>query len=255
MKPKLFVLVVVLLLIALVPALVSGASQAKPSQTVKVRLDVRKPIGPQLDAQLGVSAKGPRSINATVVNPSRGPAAQAPQPNAVYGLLNDSFENGTGNWGFLENGFSPVGWDATDYLAKRGNYSLYSAAWWNDPYSNPFYDNDMESWAYTDMDLQGAQRVQVRFQHRTDTEFSYDYFLWCGSADGFWYDCDGYTGSTNGKWRLVTLDSKNNPIYANMLNEPFASFAFIFVSDFIFTDTGTFVDPVRIRAWGPSPSN
>ena len=40
-----------------------------------------------------------------------------------------------------------------------------------------------------------------------------------------------------------------------MLNEPFASFAFIFVSDFIFTDTGTCVDPVRIRAWGPSPSN
>ena len=82
MKPKLFVLVVVLLLLALVPALVSGASQAKPSKTGSVKIDIRQPIGPQLDAQLGVGAKGPRSINATVVNPSRGPAAQAPQPNA-----------------------------------------------------------------------------------------------------------------------------------------------------------------------------
>ena len=101
------------------------------------------------------------------------------------------------------------------------------------------------------MDLQGAQRVQVRFQHRTDTEYGYDAFLYCGSADGFSYDCEYYTGSTNGKWRLVTLDSKNNPIYADMLGSPFASFAFIFMTDGSVVDTGTFVDVLRIRAWGP----
>jgi len=249
MKAKLIVLVVVLLLIAMVPALVMAGSGAKPSKTGSVVIDARKPIGPQLDAQLGVGAKGPRAAHMVNLSAPRG--GNAIQPNAVYGLLNESFENGTGNWSFYEGGFSPVGWDATDYMAKRGDYSFYSAGWWNDPYSNPFYDNDMYSWAWTDMDLQGAQRVQVRFQHRTDTEYGYDAFLYCGSADGISYDCEYYTGSTNGKWRLVTLDSKNNPIYANMLGSPFASFAFIFESDFSVVDTGTFVDVMRIRAWGP----
>ncbi len=245
-------IVVVLLLLALVPALVSGASQAKPSKTGRVTIDIRQPIGPQLDAQLGVG-KAPRS--ARMVNLSAPRGGNAIQPNAVYSLLNDSFENGTGNWSFGEFGASSVGWDATDYLAKRGNYSLYSAGWWNDPYTNPFYDDNMESWAWTDMDLQGARRIQIRFQHRTDTEFFYDNFYWCGSSDGFFYNCEYFTGSTNGKWRLVQWDSKNNPVAADMLDSPFASFAFIFESDFIFTDTGTFVDPIRIRAWGPSPSN
>ena len=252
MKPKLFVLVVVLLLIALVPALVSGASQAKPSKTGSVRLDISKPLGPQLDAQLGAGAKGPRS--ARMVNLSAPRGGNTIQPNAVYGLVNDGFEDGAGNWGFYEGG-SLVGWDVTDYLAKRGQYSLYSAAYGNDPYVNPYYDNDMFSWAYTDMDLQGARRIQIRFQHRTDTEFFYDTFYYCVSSDSVFYDCGYYTGSTNGKWRLVTLDSNTNPVVASILDSPFASFAFVFESDSSIVDTGTFVDAVRIRAWGPSPSN
>ncbi len=251
MKAKMVVLVVVLLLVAMVPALVMAGGQAKPEKTASVRIDIRQPLGPQLDAQLGVSSRGPRAVNAVVAPSSRGPAAQPPQPNAVYGLLNDGFENGTSNWGFYEYGFSPVGWDPTTIDSKRGQYSLYSAAWFNDEYSNPFYDNDMESWAYTDMDLQGARRVQVRFQFKNDSEFGYDLFLWCASADGFFYDCEGHTGSTNGKWRLVTMDSRNNAIMANTLDSPDASFAFIFVSDFSIVDTGAFVDVLRIRAWGP----
>ena len=252
MKPKLVVLVVVLLLVAMVPALVMAQSQAKPQQTARITIDARQPLGPQLDAQLGVSARGPRAIHAVGVG---APRANGPQPQAVYGLLNEGFENGTANWGFLEQGFSPVGWDPTTYDSKRGQYSLYSAAYNNDPFVNPYYDDDMESWAYTDMDLQGARRVQVRFQFKNDSELGYDYFFWCASADGFSYDCESHTGSTNGKWRLVEMDSRNNAILANTLDSPFASFAFIFYSDFIYTDTGAFVDAMRIRAWGPSPSN
>ena len=250
MKPKLIVLVVVLLLVAMVPALVMAQSQAKPQQTARVTLDIRQPLGPQLDAQLGVSARGPRAVNAVVVPSSRGPAAQAPQPNAVYGLLNDGFENGTAAWNFAEYG-SPVGWDPTTLESKRGDYSFYAAAYNNDEYTNPFYDNDMESWAYTDMDLQGARRVQVRFQFKNDSEFGYDFFLWCASADGVWYDCEAHTGSTNGKWRLVNMDSRNNAILANTLDSPFASFAFIFYTDGSIVDRGAFVDVLRIRAWGP----
>ncbi len=248
MKPKLIVLVVVLLIVAMVPALAMAKSQPKPEQMGRIRIDARQPIGPQIDAQLGVGARGPRS--ATMVAHS---ARTSVRSNAVYGLLNEGFEDGVYNWDFYEFGFSPVGWDATDYMAKRGQYSLYSAAYNNDPFSNPFYDNDMESWAYTNMDLQGARRVQMRFQFKSDTEFSYDYFFICGSADGFSYDCYYHTGSTNNKWRLVQLDSRTDPILAGMLDEPFASFAFVFLSDFSVVDRGTFVDALRIRAWGPSP--
>ncbi len=246
MKSKLVVLVVILLLVAMVPALVMAQNQAKPEQTARVTIDIRQPLGPQLDAQLGVSARGPRSIRAVVA-----PASRGPQPQAVYGLLNDGFENGTGNWSFAEYGFSPVGWDPTTLESKRGDYSFYSAAYNNDEYSYPFYEDDMESWAWTDMDLQGARRVQVRFQFKNDSEFGYDYFLWCASADGFFYDCEGHTGSTNGKWRLVTMDSRNNAILANTLGSPFASYAFIFYTDGSIVDRGAFVDVMRIRAWGP----
>ena len=258
MKPKLIVLAVVLLVVAMIPALASAKNQAKPQKMVRVTVDITKPLGPQLDAQLGVTSRGPRAINAPgVARPRAG--SNSIQPNVVYALLNTSFE--APNWpstsgnadGFLfaEFGFSPVGWDATDYRDKRGNQSLYSAGWLNDPYVNPFYDDDMESYAFYPADLTGARRVQARFQYRSDTEFSYDYFLWCSSTDGTFFNCDGHTGSTNGTWRLVTLDSKTSPIMADMLDEPGAMFGFIFVSDFIFTDEGTYIDPMRVRAWGP----
>jgi hypothetical protein len=251
MKAKMVVLVVVLLLVAMVPALVMAGSQAKPEQTASIHIDIRKPLGPQLDAQLGVSARGPRSVNAVVVPSSRGAAAQAPQPNAVYGLLNEGFEGSLSAWNFAEYG-SPVGWDSTMLDSKRGQYSFYSAAYNNDEFAYPYYDNDMEAWAWTDMDLQGARRVQVRFQFKNDSELGWDYFWWCASADGWNYYCDGHTGSTNDKWRLVTMDSRNNPILADALGSPFASFAFIFTSDpYCCVDTGAFVDVLRIRAWGP----
>ena len=252
MKPKLLVLVVVLLLVAMVPALASAKSQAKPQRTVRVTIDVTKPIGPQLDAQLGTTSRGPRAVNAPPQLGRRG--ANGPLPTAVYALLNDSFEApwpASPNWVFAEAGASPVGWDATAYKAKRGNQSLYSAGYFNDPFVNPYYDNDMESYAFYAMDLQGARRVQVRFQYLSDTEFAFDYFLWCSSDDGVTFLCDGHTGSTNNTWRLVTLDSKNSTIMTDLLNEPFAYFGYIFVSDFSIVDRGTFVDVLRIRAWGP----
>ena len=60
MKAKMVVLVVVLLLVAMIPALAMAKGGAKPEATGTVRIDIRQPIGPQLDAQLGVSSRGPR---------------------------------------------------------------------------------------------------------------------------------------------------------------------------------------------------
>ena len=85
MKPKLVVLVVVLLLVAMIPALVMAQGQAKPQKMGRVTLDIRQPVGPQLDAQLGVGAKGPRAVGAPLVARSRATSAGI-QPNAVYAL-------------------------------------------------------------------------------------------------------------------------------------------------------------------------
>ncbi len=168
MKPKLVVLVVVLLLLAMVPAMAMAKAPAKPQQTGKVHIDIREPIGPQLDAQMGVSSRGPRSADTMIrLAPRTGSNVQ---PNAVYALLNDGFEAPWPgpNWYFGEFGYSPVGWDATSLMSRFGQQSLYSAAYNNDEFANPYYDNDMFSFAVYSMDLQGAQRAQVRFQFKSD---------------------------------------------------------------------------------------
>lgn len=253
MNKKPFVIVVVLLLLAFVPALVMANGQAKPAKTVKIVLDASQPLAPQIEAQLGAKPNAPGTAQARVVTVGRGPAAQGPKPNAVLVNLNESFENGTANWGFAELGFSPVGWDPTTLARKRGQYSFYSAAYNNDEFVNPYYDNDMESLAWTTMDLQGARRLQIRFQYMSDTEFGYDYFFWCISPDQVNYECGGHTGSTNDTWRLVKLDSRGDPVMASLLDSPNAELLFVFYSDFSIVDRGTFVDALRIRATGQNP--
>jgi len=255
MKPKLVVVVIVLLLVAMVPALAMAKSQAKPSKTGSVVLDTRQPLGPQLDAQMGEGKNGPRSASAF---DSRIASRGGAQSRAVYGLLLDNFEAPWAeglNWGFGELGFSPVGWDITDIESRGGNWSLYSAGWWNDPWSNPYYDNDMYSYAEYPMDLQGAQRVQVRFYYMSDTEYGWDTFYWCSYDGWFTLYCDYFTGSTNGKWRQVKIDSNKSAALSESLGSPFASFVFLFESDSSVVERGTFVDQMLIRAWGPQPSN
>ena len=256
MKPKLLVFVVVLLLLAMVPALAMAKSQAKPQRMGSVVLNMSQPYGPQLRAQLpGGKGNAPEGLAAGA---ARAASSQGILPQAVYGLLNDSFEppnwpstiGGAPGWSFFELG-SPVGWDSTTLKAKRGTRSLYAAGYNNNPLLNPYYDDNMLSGAFYDMDLQGAKRVQVRFQYMNDSEFGYDYFLWCVSPDMFTLYCDYHTGSTNNTWRLIQLDSRNNPYLADALNSPFATFGVIFYSDGSIVDRGAFVDVARIRAWGP----
>ncbi|HRN66875.1 MAG TPA: hypothetical protein PK205_03980 [Promineifilum sp.] len=255
MKPKVLVLTVVLLLMAMVPTFVMAKSQAKPEKMGRVRIDIRQPIGPQLDAQLGVSSRGPRSAT-MALKPmvSRGVGIQ---PNAVYGQTIDNFEPpmwpSSPEWIFAEWGLSYVGWDSSDYEARGGDYSLYSSGW---PFNDPYYDNDMLSLAFRPMDLQGARRLRVRFYHMSDVEFGWDSFYWCGTADGIWFNCEYYTGSTNGKWRQVVLDTnKGDWALDGMLGSPWAAFGFIFESDSSITYRGTFVDQFFMRSWGPQPSN
>lgn len=250
MKPKVVILLVFVLLLAMVPALVMAQSQAKPQHTFRVVIDSRLPIGPQIAAVLGGSKPG-----------GNAPAQSAPaklgiQPKAVQVLLNEGFEGawpaGTG-WTIYDLSFSGYNWGATDYIRKRGQQSAWSAGDGGDPYFWPYYENYMETVADYPMDLTYANRGSVRFQFRSDTEYFWDAFLWCGSPDQIWYYCNGHTGSTNGTWRLVNMNLNNVPGYGSILGEPYAAFALWFYSDFSIVDAGTYVDALRIRATGPNP--
>lgn len=257
MKSKLVVLMLVLLVVAMVPALAMAKGQAKPQRTGSVVLDMSQPYGPQLRAQLpGGKGDAPAGM---AVGAARAASSQGIQPQAVYGLLNTSFEapnwpSTSGNadgFGFFELG-SPVGWDATTLKDKRGNMSLYSAGYNNNPLLNPYYDNYMLSGAFYGMDLQGAKRVQVRFQYMNDSELGYDYFLWCVSPDMMSLYCDYHTGSTNNTWRLVNMNLNNVPGYGSMLGEPGVIVTWGFMSDLSYEFRGAIVDVVRIRATGPA---
>jgi hypothetical protein len=248
MKPKLVVLVVVLLLVAMIPALVMAGSGAKPSKTFTVVIDRRLPIGPQLAGQLGTKPDAPV---ATAVRP----VALGIQPRAVQVLLNEGFEGawpaGT-DWQVNDfSGFGNPTWGATDFLSKRGQQSAWSSG---DSYNPAFdyYENYTYAWAEYPMDLSNATKGTVRFQFLSDTEYFYDAFLWCGSPDFINYYCSGHTGSTNNKWRLVNMNFNNVPGYGSILGEANAGFALILYSDSSISDRGAFVDALRIRATGPN---
>lgn len=252
MKPRLIILVVVLLLVAMIPALVMAQSQAKPGQIVSFTIDRRLPAGPQIQAALGASIGAPKAA-APAAASRQLPAALGIQPNAVQGLLNESFEGPwptDPNWLLWDFSFSGYTWGATDYVRKRGQQSAWVAGTGGDPYAYPYYVDGMDSWMDYPMDLSAANKGNARFQYRNDSEFGYDYFVWCGSHDGFFFDCQGHTGSTNGKWRLVKINLANFE-GENYLGDSGFVFTWGFISDGSIVDEGSYVDAVRIRATGP----
>ncbi len=256
MKPKLVVLVVVLLLLAMVPALAMAKSEAKPSKIIHFTVDRRQPIQPQIQAALGVNAPAPKAGAPAAAAPRQLPAALGIRPNAVQGLLNEGFENPwpNGNWLVWDFSGSDYCWGTTDYVHKRGQMSAWPAAGCAngyDPGTWPGYVNDMDTWMDYPMDLSNATKASARFQFRNDSEFFFDYFLWCASHDGVNFDCNAHTGSTNGTWRLVNINLRN--FYGeNYLGDPDFVFIWGFYSDFSFSDYGgAYVDAIRIRATGP----
>jgi len=256
MKPKLVVLVVVLLLLAMVPALAMAKSEAKPSKAIHFTLDRSQPIQPQIQAALGANAPAPKPGAPAAAAPRPTSVALGIRPNAVQGLVNEGFEGlwPSGNWIVWDFSGLDLCWGTTDYVHKRGHYSAWPAAGCAngyDPSTYPYYVDNMETWMDYPMDLSNATNGYVRFQFRNDSEFFYDYFVWCASHDGMNLDCNAHTGSTNGTWRLVNINLRN--FYGeNYMGDQDFLFTWGFISDSSFSDFGgAYVDAIRIRATGP----
>ena len=91
MKPKLVVLVVVMLLLAMVPALAMAQNRAKPEKVISMQIDRRQPVMPQIRAALGAPIGAPKA-EAPAAPRRGGPAALGIQPNAVFGLLKEGLK-------------------------------------------------------------------------------------------------------------------------------------------------------------------
>ena len=256
MKPKLVVVVIVLLLLAMVPALAMAKGQAKPSKVIHFTLDRSQPIQPQIQAALGANAPASKPCAPAAAAPRPTSIALGIRPNAVQGLVNEGFEGlwPTGNWIVWDFSGNDYCWGTTDYVHKRGQMSAWPAAGCAngyDPSTYPYYVDYMDTWMDYPMDLSNATNGYARFQFRNDSEFSYDFFLWCASHDGLTFDCNAHTGSTNGTWRYVNINLRN--FYGeNYMGDADFLFTWGFYSDSsIFDYQGAYVDAIRIRATGP----
>ena len=250
MKARWMVLLVMVLLLAMIPALVmaQGRERAERTGTFVVRAGTPFYM-PQAGAKQGPLATRPLSL------PQFGPRVQVAGFKA---LLQEGFENSwpDGDWWVEEySGAHDLCWGAVERNPRKGFMSAWPTAGCADGYdpnSYPNYANDMDTWMYYPMDLSGAKKGSVRFVFRNDSEFGYDYFSWCATPDygANWY-CNYHQGSTGGRWRTVNINLANVPGYGNMLGAPGFAFAWGFYSDFSVTLEGPYVDAIRIVATGP----
>jgi len=248
MKPRLLILLAVVLLLAMLPALVMAQGQ-RGNRTGQFVMNAANPRPPQLAA----AKPGAPAASARPAAPIR----TVIRPNAVYGLLNEGFENPwpTVAWYVYEvSPYHDLCWGADDHMPYKGHMSAWIAAGCGDGYDPdvyPFYADDMWTEMVYPMDLSGVRSASVRFQYNSDVEFGYDFFYWCASPDygSNWY-CNFQTGDTR-RWRQVNVDLANVPGYGSMLGAPGFGFMWGFYSDGSVTYEGTYVDAIKIKAVGP----
>ena len=117
-----------------------------------------------------------------------------------------------------------------------------------DPYYY-FYPNNMNSWMVNGpFSTVGARYGKLSFKYWNQSEYGYDFFYWCASADGTNFYCMRHTGNSGG-WRSGALNLKAVPGYGNMLGDPTVWAAWVFTSDGSIVDDGAFVDNAAVKAW------
>jgi len=251
-------LVLVIVLIVMVLGLTAVATQGTGENAITVRLVRGQPnnlapaFSKPLNLQPNPAKPAPAAAPALKVE---GPAAYAPSPFPT--IVYENFEGvwPTGLWSTFDNNGSfggDVCWDDENWIAYAGQWSGWPAgncADGLDP-NFSFYPNDMESWAtFGPFSLEDRRKANLTFQYWNESEFGFDFFLWCASPDNFTYYCKGRTGDSNG-WKPGELSLKKVPGYGSMLDDPDVWIGFIFFSDFSIVDDGAFIDNVRLHVKG-----
>jgi len=119
-------------------------------------------------------------------------------------LLYEGFEGAfPGNWileDFGDDGYDRT-WGDTDYWSQWGYWSAWPAAGGDDAL-DPWYDwysDDLDSWMeYGPFDFSDMSDVFVSFGLWYDTEPTYDWVYFCASIDFVNYNCDYWSGYSDG---------------------------------------------------------
>jgi hypothetical protein len=174
-------------------------------------------------------------------------------------LLDEAFEGVfPGSWSIEPGSGCGYMWGDVACTARSGNWSVWAGddrVDSNCPDLNPCspafdgYANDTNTWLIRGpFDLSGVgPSDEATFSHWQwlDTESGFDFLFWGVSIDGanFW----GFNRSGNiGEYVLETIDFHNVPVLGDVTGTAAVWIGFNFLSDSSITDTGAFVDDVRV---------
>jgi hypothetical protein len=170
-------------------------------------------------------------------------------------ILEERFEGSFpgGEWEVRDNDSSSgrYYWGKRDCRDNGGSFSAWSVGAGDTTLScGSDYRNDVYAWMiYGPFSLADATASDLTFDWWSDTELEYDVFGWAASVDGV----DYYGTIVSGDWSSWTtgeiLDLGDVPILGNLVGEDQVWIAFVFASNTIYTDRGSFVDNVLLRKY------
>jgi len=274
MKTKLGFVVLVVMLLAAVPAAV-GADRApgviqqtgSVEQTGIPRVLGQPYVEPKvqktyiaLEADPGSTKVAPdgraQPAAPDEIKPEVAPEAEGVSVIPWRLLLGEGFEGAWpwGLWSTWDNNGATGGsvcWDDDDWAAKPGRWSAWPAngcangldpAFW-------FYPNQMDSWMrWGPFNLAGYWQARLNFNWWNQSEINFDWFWWCASHDGWNFTCSRMSGQ-NSAWPPQDRTHWRNKILnlPGYVGDPSVWFAFIFTSDINVVDDGPLVDRVWIQ--------
>ncbi len=196
----------------------SSASTTPPDgsvdlDVVRFRPDITLQRGEFLPAASVEKPAGAVSLDRTASGEDRRPQA-AYQALDVAGLmapmdwslmLYEDFESiFPGSWNlydFSDDGYQRT-WGDTNFASYTGTWSAWPAAGGADaldPWVTWWYTDNLNSWMeYGPLDFSTMSDVFVSFGLYYDTEPDYDWVYFCTSTDGVSFDCDYWSGDSDG---------------------------------------------------------
>jgi uncharacterized repeat protein (TIGR01451 family) len=177
-----------------------------------------------------------------------------PPPSWVTILSEDfegSFPGSTWSVGDGNPNSGSYYWGKRNCRNNGGSYSAWSVGAGDTILScGSNYPNDVIAWMeYGPFSLADASAAELSFDWWSDTELNYDLFFWGASSDGFDFYGMGVTGDWSSWTTGEVLDLSAVPGLGNLLGDDSVWIIFIFDSDDMITDRGTFVDNILLRKY------
>jgi len=158
------------------------------------------------------------------------------QPAAT--IFTEGFEGAFPGAAWVVGDWNPTSgldyWDDVSYRAHSGSWSGWCAGYGAHPLYK--YDLDMEAYMYRTVALSGYSSVTLSYWYWLDSESGYDYLKVMYRVGATWYYIDPHSGSSGGFWvyRSVSIPNTANAV------------GFYFLSDYIITYEGAYVDDVTL---------